>query len=694
MKLSFQSVLLLFLLLLPARIKSQEIYSAYSLTDTVQSNISFSEKIGEVTVTAFRTPYNIFNIPAPVNLITSAQLETGNALTPVEALNQVPGVLMHHGTLSTNRLTIRGIGSRTPYATNKIKAYLGEIPLTGGDGETVLEDLENASIQRIEVIKGPSSSLYGAGLGGTILFHAREIQQDFARYQTTVSSFDTYKNTLSAGIKQEKLDLFLLGSILNSKGFRENNMTNRANLTIRGSYSFNKKLNLETLVSLTKMKGFIPSSIDLETFKNSPQKAAGNWKSMQGYEAYTKGQAGISLNYLTGAHSKISLAAFGNFRDADEPRPFNLLLENSNYVGSRGYFQKTRDSNAAKITFTTGFELFREKYNWSTHTYDTPPKTLSDNREHRTYQNLFAQTESEFRRKIFLSAGININHTLFDYIDNHPADGDKSGKRSYNPVFSPRVGINYKIAHSLSLFGNISHGFSTPTFEETLLPEGTINAEIKPESGWNFETGARANFGSRLQATVSYYRIYIKNLLVARRTGEDAYVGVNAGESLHPGMEAEMKWYVLKPGSYPSLVVNGNVTLANYHFRDFVDGDNNFSGNLLPGTARTTWLLAGDFQPVENIGLRVWNRFVGKMPVNDANSTFSDAYGLANLEAKFKAKAKTLQIEVKSGIQNIFDVNYAGMLLVNAPAAGSAQPRYYYPGNPRNYFFSLLIGWN
>ena len=130
MKLSFQSVLLLFLLLLPARIKSQEIYSAYSLTDTVQSNISFSEKIGEVTVTAFRTPYNIFNIPAPVNLITSAQLETGNALTPVEALNQVPGVLMHHGTLSTNRLTIRGIGSRTPYATNKIKAYLGEIPLT------------------------------------------------------------------------------------------------------------------------------------------------------------------------------------------------------------------------------------------------------------------------------------------------------------------------------------------------------------------------------------------------------------------------------------------------------------------------------------------------------------------------------------------------------------------------------------
>ena len=76
-------------------------------------------------------------------------------------LNRIPGILMHHGTFNTNRLTIRGIGSRTPYSTNKIKAYLGEIPLTSGDGETVLEDLENSSIQRVEIIKGPSSSLYG-----------------------------------------------------------------------------------------------------------------------------------------------------------------------------------------------------------------------------------------------------------------------------------------------------------------------------------------------------------------------------------------------------------------------------------------------------------------------------------------------------------------------------------------------------
>ena len=73
-----------------------------------------SENLEEVTITAFRSPYNMFNTPAPINVISPLQLGMGNALTTVEALNQAPGILMQSGTFNTNRLTIRGIGSRTP----------------------------------------------------------------------------------------------------------------------------------------------------------------------------------------------------------------------------------------------------------------------------------------------------------------------------------------------------------------------------------------------------------------------------------------------------------------------------------------------------------------------------------------------------------------------------------------------------
>ena len=665
--------------------KSEQIF----LSDTT----ALSGEIDEVTVTAFRTPYNLFNTPAPVNLIVPLQLETGSALTPVEALNQVPGVLMHHGTLTTNRLTIRGIGSRTPYATNKIKAYFGEIPLTSGDGETALEDLENPSIQRVEIIKGPSSSLYGAGLGGTILFHPKSVRTNFARYQSTFASFNTFKNTVSAGINQENLNIFALGSVLNSQGFRENNATDRSNLLLHSGFAISETTDISALINLTKMKGFIPSSVDRTTFLESPEKAAANWLGIRGYEAYTKGQLGLSLNVQTGSRSKVSAAAFGSFRDAEEPRPFNLLKENTQYLGWRGYYQKTIQGEVAIVTLTSGLEFFRENYDWSTWSNNNPEEVLSDNNEKRSYENLFFQMEASFQEKLFLSAGINGNLTRFNYIDNFKADGGQSGNRYYKPVLSPRIGANYQFSESFSVFGNVSHGFSTPSFEETLLPEGQINPDIKPETGWNLEAGIRADWNNLFRATVSYYRIHIKNLLVARRTGEDAYVGVNAGKSLHPGLEAELRWAVLNPGSFPSLILNGNATLANYRFQDFVDGENNYSGNLLPGTTRTTWLLAGDFQPVKNIGVRAWHRFTGKMPVNDANSDFTEPYDLANLEIKYTGETKRFNVEVKAGVQNIFDINYAAMLAVNAPAFGTAQPRYYYPGNPRNYFVSVLIGW-
>jgi iron complex outermembrane receptor protein len=685
---------LIILLILSTAISANARFAPADTTQgSFQDTTVLTGEIDAVTVTAFRSPYNLRNTPAPINLILPELLQTGSALTPVEALNQVPGVLMHHGTLSTNRLTIRGIGSRTPYSTNKIKAYFGEIPLTSGDGETTLEDLENSSIQRVEIIKGPSSSLYGAGLGGTLLFHPKSLKNDFVQHQTTIASFDTYKNTLEAGTTTNKFNLYALGSILNSQGFRENNSTNRGNFMLHSSYSFSEKVKLGALLKFTKMKGYIPSSLDYPTFQNHPEKAAANWKGIEGYEAYTKGQAGISLTVLPAELSKISLGAFGSFRDADEPRPFNLLKENSKYMGLRGYYQKTLNTDVAKTTFTTGIELFREKYNWSTWSNENPENALSDNKEKRAYENLFAQLELNFNDRLFVSAGANGNLTRFDYTDNYADDGNKSGKRSYKPVFSPRIGANYKVSGAFSVFGNASHGFSTPSFEETLLPEGQINPDIKPESGWNLEAGVRADWNSRLQATVSYYRIYIKNLLVARRTGEDAYVGVNAGRSLHPGLEAELRWELLNPGAFPSLVLSGNATVANYHFQDFVDGENDYSGNLLPGTTRNTWLLAASFRPGKNIHLKAWQRYTGKMPVNDANSDFTEPYGLTNFEAGFHKNFRNVKLELKAGVQNIFDVHHAAMLAVNAPSFGGSLPRYYYPGNPRNYFVSVLLGW-
>ncbi len=676
---------LLILMLFRIAVSSQE----NSLTE--KDTTALSGKIDEVTVTAFRSPYNLFNTPAPINVITPLQLEMGNSFTTVEALNQAPGLLMQTGTINTNRLTIRGIGSRTPYATNKIKAYFGEIPLTSGDGETTLEDLENTAIKRVEIIKGPSSSLFGAGLAGVVLFHPKTTDHNFVQNQTTIGSFGTIKYIFTVGAIEGKLNIFALGAILKSDGYRENNETRRSNILVNSIYSFSENANLQVLLKGTKMKAFIPSSLDLKTFRETPGKAAANWQKIEGFEEYTNGQFGISLNILTGNDHKISAATFGSFRDADELRPFNRLAENSNYIGGRAYVQKTINGENSKFIFSTGLEFFRENYKWSTFS-NTNSAKLTDNREKRQYENLFFQMESSFHEKYIISAGVNGNLTRFYYTDQFTENGDQSGNQSYQPIISPRLGATVIMNRYLSVFGNISHGFSTPTFEETLLPAGEINQDIKPETGWNTEIGFRSQLSNRIQFSASYYRIYIKNLLVARRTGEDAYVGVNAGKSLHPGLETEIRWNVTNPVKFPGLMLTGNATIANYHFSDFVDEEIDYSGNALPGTPKTTWFALANFYPSKNISFNLWYRNTGKMAVNDANSDYSDAFGITNLEAKFFGKINRIKLELKGGIQNIFDIKYASMLAVNAPSVGGRLPRYYYPGNPRNYFVSALIG--
>ncbi len=679
-------IILLLILTGHSVLLGQEIIKSEIDTTVLTGNIE------EVTISAFRSPYNLFNTPAPINVLTPLQLEMGNALTTVEALNQAPGLLMQSGTINTNRLTIRGIGSRTPYATNKIKAFFGEIPLTSGDGETTLEDLENTAIKRVEIIKGPSSSLFGAGLAGVVLFHPRTANQDFVQNQTTIGSFGTLKNVLSAGITENKLNIFALGAFLKSNGFRENNETKRSNLLFNSMVSITENTNLQVLLKATKMKAYIPSSLDLATFQQAPQKAATNWKNIEGFEEYNNGQFGVSLNIEMANNHKISTAAFGSYQDSDELRPFNRLTESGSFIGWRSYGQKIISGINTRIIFSTGFEFFRERYDWSTYSNSSPTGLLSENTERRQYENLFFQMESGFSERFFISAGVNGNLTRFYYTDKFIQNGDQSGNQHYQPTISPRVGVNVILNRSISVFGNVSHGFSTPTFEETLMPEGEINSDIKPETGWNAEIGFRSQLAGQIQFSVSYYRIYISNLLVARRTGEDAYVGVNAGKSLHPGLESEIKWNVTNPATFPSLSFTANATIANYHFDDFTDQGYNYSGNSLPGTAKSTWFALASFNPTNTINLNLWHRFTGKMPVNDGNTTFSEANGITNIEARYTEKINKLKLEFKAGIQNVFDIAYASMLAVNAPAFGNSKPRYYYPGNPRNYFVSVLIG--
>lgn len=670
--------------------KSEGYYSFNYTVSSSASNLIIrlipeNVNIQEVTVHAFQSYKRLSDTPGSIELITNRQLLSEPTFTLAPSVNKIPGVWMQSGSINTNRLTIRGIGTRSPYGSNKIRAYYGDIPLTNGVGETTLEDLDLEQIAGIEIIKGPSSGFYGSGLGGVLLLNpSKPLRSQFSQ-QVSIGSFQTVKYTSKLALAGKNSGHSLVYSRLHSDGYRENNASNRHNLTWTSTLTKNKT-KVDLLAALVKMDAYIPSSIDLKTFQETPEKAASNWAAAKGYEDYSRAFGGISVQQNLNKNWQANISFFGHYNKNNELRPFNILQEQNHFMGMRPVLEKKYISEKMISRIMLGSEFFTENYQWQTlqNLNRNAGNLLSDNQEFRRYSNLFFLTDLNFQEKLILTASLNLNQTQYQYRDHFLTDGDQSGKHHFDPVVSPRVATKWVVSDKISIYSVVSHGFSPPSLEETLMPGGQRNTSVKPETGWNFELGTKASVGKSLRFEWSVYYMKVRNLLVARRTGEDEYIGINAGATNHPGLEFKLDYQLINRTSWNSFF-RMNANLTRYRFADFVDNENDYSGNKLTGSPSvvTNWML--ETTHARGFFLNLHTQSVGRMPMRDDNSLYTQAYLLANLMAGYEKSFKNLSISISSGVQNLFDRHYASMILINASAFGNQSPRYYYPGLPRNF---------
>ena len=127
-----------------------------------------------ITVNDFGIPQRNQIYPGAITQLSSKEISTSDPTLMTALFNQVPGVFMQSGALNTNKITMRGVGSRAAFSTKKIRAYYQDIPLTNGSGETTIEDIDLNTIGTIEILKGPNASIYGSGLGGTLILHPKK----------------------------------------------------------------------------------------------------------------------------------------------------------------------------------------------------------------------------------------------------------------------------------------------------------------------------------------------------------------------------------------------------------------------------------------------------------------------------------------------------------------------------------------
>ncbi|WP_335966278.1 TonB-dependent receptor [Galbibacter sp. PAP.153] len=638
----------------------------------------------------------------PVDIVGTSTIKRYTPIDIVSAINETPSVYIFSGGLNTNRLTIRGMGARTPYGTNKIQTYFNGIPITSGIGESTFNIYDPESLQQIEIIKGPKASIYGANLGGAMLLQTKLPAKNtsLANEALTFGSYGMLKNSVQAAYRNEAFYINLLSDHLQTDGYRENSSYKRNTILLDMGYDFDDKNSIQFLFNQIDYNAHIASSIGETDFNENPKKAATNWKDAQGYEDNKGTTTGITYKHTFSSNLNNTTTIFYSYLDHYEPRPFNILDEFTNSYGFRSSFNGSIPL-PLKNKFTLGAELYSDTYNWKTweNLYQTnngqgslQGDLLSDNKEYRNRFNSFG-TWNLYFNKFVVALGLNFNSSSYNYRDHYnTGENNKSANRDFDAIWAPSFSIKYLFTPANIVFGNISYGYSYPNLEETLTPEGIINPDIGPETGTNYEIGTENYFFNRkLKAAATFYYMDVENLLVADRVGEDQYIGRNAGVTSHKGFEVSINYlFNLFPDA--TLQPYLNATFNHHTFEDFVEENNDYSGKDLTGVPKNLINGGVQFKHDNGIYFTATYQHVGSLPMNDANSLYTDAYNLINIKGGYQKQiTNNFKLEILAGINNLFDEKYAASILINAVGFGDSEPRYYYPGLPINYYGGLKL---
>jgi iron complex outermembrane receptor protein len=642
----------------------------------------------------------------PSEIIAAKTFQNYSPVSMVSAVNQIPGVYIFSGALNTNRITIRGIGARTLFGTNKLRMYYNDIPVTDGSGFSSIEQYDLENLSQIEIIKGPKATAYSANLGGAIILSPKEALGKSTNFSNnfTSGSFGLLKNNLSFNHFDGKLRIGLQYGHMETDGYRQNSNFERDGFLLNTSYQLNTKNRISLLINHIDFRAQIPSSLGETAFAEDPQQATFTWRVSQGFEDNNSTLVGLAYSHKFSEKLENSTSIFYNYLDKNEAAPFGILDEITKGFGLRTRFSGVFNFLENNADYTFGAELFKDEYDWDQ--FDNlweendgngslKGEQFARNKEFRSQWNAFGTLLLPLSQKFFAQVGLNINKTQYDYRDLfNSGTENKSAKRNFKAIMLPSLNLEYTFSENQKIYTNISRGFSNPTLEETLTPDGVINLDIAQETGTNYELGTNLFLDQRrFQINLTLYQMNVKNLLVGERIAKDQFVGKNAGKTRHRGLEIAMNynWTISKN---IQLSPFANLTLTDHTFVEFIDEEDDFSENQLTGVPKKRITSGIQLRLYQNFYWNTTHSHVGKIPLTDAGDLFSEPFNVFNTRIGYLKKLSAkFTIGVDFGINNLLDTIYAQSVLINTQGFGGREPRYFYPGDKRNFYGSLRLGY-
>lgn len=669
--------------------------------DSLQA-VNDTASLQNVRVTAFASQLRWKDVPASIALISKQNLQRYDGASLVPAMNTVAGVRMEERSPGSYRLSVRGSLLRSPFGVRNIKIYIDDVPLTDATGNTYLNLLDVNHLRSVEIIKGPSSSFYGANTGGAVLLrndaNAPAKGNAFSA-GLTGGSFGMFNEEAAWKYGNKKFVSNLQQGHLQNNGYRQQSAMRRDVVQWNGKWNLSSKAILSFLAFYSNLHYETPGGINKKQMDSLPTLArqpAGPLPGADQQNAGVYNKAGfgaVTLQSDFGNGFGNSTSVVINHTDYKNPFITNYEMRDEWNYSARTDFSYIKEGNNIKLKADAGAEV---QYGTSNIDVYGNKAGVADTVQYKdavkaTQYFLFAQLNLNIGKKLLLQAGISNNELEYNYERTTNPSGNYPVIKKSGPTTSPRFGISYAVSNSISLYGTIAKGFSPPTLAEILPSSGNFSEELKPEYGWNYEVGIKgALFSNKLELNASFYYFELKDAIVRRLDDNGAEYFVNAGGTIQKGVELWFNVHIIKneSGFIRGLNVWNSFAYQPYRFDEYVIGSNNYSGNKLTGVPRVINVSGVDIKSKGNYFLNITFNYTSALPLNDANTYEAEAYHLLQCRIGKEFAFNTTRVNVFAGADNLLNEVYS---LGNDINAAGNPPRFYNPAPERNFYAGVKV---
>ena len=645
----------------------------------------------EIVVTATRAETGRRELAAAVDIVDGESVKAaGPLLTLAESLGGVPGLyLQNRNNFAQDlRISMRGFGARAPFNIRGVKLVVDGIPQTLPDGQASVDSIDLGSAGRIEVLRGPASSLYGNAAGGVISITTEAPPDRPFASAAIAGGSDGYRRIgLQAGGDFGSTDLLVSVSRSRLDGYRDHARLDSRIANLRAGWEVGERDRVLLVANyadqpLTEDAG----GITFDDWQAMPRAARTANIDFDAGESLSQSKLGIVWDATRGA-GRLRLRNYYAWRDFDNRLPFesggSVDLERR-FAGIGAQFD-VDPARFGGVSLGVGVDL--ERQDDDRRRFDNLDGTrgalVFDQNERVESRGVFMQARSPAFGSWQLSAGLRYDEVEFIVSDRALIDGDDSGAIRFSEL-SPGIGISRPVGRG-TFYATVGTSFETPTTTELANPDnaGGFNPALDAQTATNVEAGWRyAGIDHEWSAAV--YRIRLDDELVPFELpgspGRTFFT--NAGSSTRNGLELQWSWRVAD-----AWRIDSALTLADFRFDRFTDADgNDFAGRRLPGDPQTHGRIALRRETGERGFIEIESLYSGARFADNANAERVASHVVTNLRALWPVIAGRWTFDFYAGINNLFDADYVDNLRINAFGG-----RYYEPAPDRGVYAGVGV---